>query len=314
MPEALKKNRTQRDNGSVRSGAQCEIAQTQSRSMALKSGLLRSLTELPAMPDIVMKAQVALSDPDSHIRELVKVVEIEPAIVTRILRLANSSYYGCRKEIASVQHASTILGYKILGEIITLAGVSNLLNHTLIGYRLDSADAWRHSVAVAAGSRLIARDRFPELENDAFAAGLIHDSGKLVLDRYVYDHRDEFEAVMQNGNTSFLAAEREIFGFDHAEIASEFCKKWNIPSKQAQAIQFHHGPSVSGKNPLAYILHVADMLAMQTDFGTGNDSHLYKPEKGAMEFLELDDEAQMHLMQEMADMVETISSHMDITA
>ncbi len=281
--------------------------------MALKFGLLRSLNELPAMPDIVLKAQTILSDPNFHMRQLVNVVEIEPAIVTRVLKIANSAYYGCSKRVASVHHASTMLGYEVLRDVVTLAGVSSLLNHSLRGYGLEANDAWRHSMAVAAGSKIIARQKFPAIENDAFTAGLLHDTGKLILDQYVYDHRDDFETAMQNGQKTFLWAEREIFGFDHAEIASEFCKKWNIPSTLAVAIQLHHGPSASEKNPLAYILHAADMLAMQNNLGSGSDSHLYEPEEGTMEFLGLCERDQTKLMEEMADAVENISSDMDVT-
>lgn len=286
---------------------------TESKHMALKFGLLRSLNELPAMPEIVLKAQEVLSDPNFHMRQLVKVVEIEPAIVTRVLKIANSAYYGCSKRVASVHHASTMLGYEVLREVVTLAGVSNLLNHSLKGYGLDANDAWRHSMAVAAGSKTIARQKFPALENDAFTAGLLHDTGKLILDQYVYDHRDDFETAMQNGQKTFLWAEREIFGFDHAEIASEFCRKWNIPSTLAVAIQLHHAPSDPEKNPLAYILHAADVLAMQSNLGSGSDSHLYEPEEGTMEFLGLSERDQTRLMEEMADAVENISSDMDVT-
>ena len=251
--------------------------------------------------------------PDVNSKQLVKVVEIEPAIVTRVLKIANSAYYGASKRVASVHHASTMLGYETLRDVVTLAGVSNLLNHSLRGYRLEANDAWRHSMAVAAGSRIIAHKKFPALENDAFTAGLLHDTGKLILDQYVYDHREDFDTAMQNGQKSFLGAEREIFGFDHAEIASEFCQKWNIPPRLAVAIQLHHGPSASEENPLAYILHAADTLAMQNNLGSGSDSHLYKPEEGTMEFLGLSERDQAQLMEEMADAVENISSDMDVT-
>lgn len=313
VPEASKKKPARANEVATQPEPMHSSPKKGSGHMALKFGLLRSLNELPAMPDIVLKAQEILSDPNFHMRQLVRVVEIEPAIVTRVLKIANSAYYGCSKRVASVHHASTMLGYKTLREIVTLAGVSNLLNHSLKGYRLEANDAWRHSMAVAEGSRIIARQKFPAIENDAFTAGLLHDTGKLILDQYVYDNRADFEAAMQNGQRTFLWAEREIFGFDHAEIASEFCKKWNIPSTLAVAIQMHHGPSASEKDPLAYILHAADMLAMRNNFGSGDDSHLYEPEEGTMEFLGLGESDQTQLMGKMADAVESVSSEMDVT-
>ena len=314
--EAEKSKKTassQATNATAVTVATQKHSKKQPDGIALKSGLLRSLSDLPAMPDIVNKARSILSDPGSSVRELAKVVELEPAIATRLLRIANSAYYGFAGKVASVQHASVLLGYKTLGELVALAGVSNLMSRSLEGYGLESDDVWHHSIAVATGSRIIARRKFPELENDAFTAGLIHDTGKLILNPLVYDRRDAFDEVMQSGQKTFLWAEREILGFDHAEIASEFCEKWNIPSTQAAAIKFHHSPSLSNGNYLAYILHAADIIAMQNNLGTGIDAHLYQPEEGAMEFLGLDDHDQAHLMKEMADTVENISGDINVT-
>lgn len=191
--------------------------------MALKYGILRSIANLPAMPHVVGKAKEIISQPDSKLKDLVKVIEVEQAISARVLKIANSTYYGLSGRVSSVQHASVLLGYKTLGELITVAGISNLIGRTLEGYGLASGDMWRHSMAVAVGSRLIAGKRKPELANDAFFAGLMHDAGKLVLDRYVHERKEDFEMFMQDGQETFLNAEQAILGFDHSEIASEFC-------------------------------------------------------------------------------------------
>ena len=201
----------------------------QPSGIKLKYGILRTLDDLPAMPHVVQKAQGIMARPDSNIKELARVIELEQAIATRVLKLANSAYYGLSGKVSSVQHASVLLGFKALGDLISVAGISNLMSKDLKGYQLDSGDLWRHSIAVAFGSRIIANRKDTEFGNVAFFAGLIHDAGKLILDPYVYERKDTFDEFMADGENTFVNAEKTILGFDHSEIASELCQKWKIP-------------------------------------------------------------------------------------
>jgi len=278
--------------------------------LALKSGILRSMADLPAMPQVVSKAQGIISRPDSNIRELVRVVEIDQSISARILKLANSTYYGLSGKVSTVQHASVLLGYKTLGEVISVAGISSLMGNTLQGYGLESGDLWQHSLAVGVGSRIIAGKFNPELGNDAFLAGLLHDAGKLILDRYVYERREDFELLMQNGHDTFLTAEKEILGFDHSEIASEFCQKWKIPDNQSLAIKFHHYPSLSEGSQLAYILHMADFIATMAGLGASSDGMRYHLEDGTMEFLNLKEEELDGIKDEVVESVAEMLANM----
>jgi len=169
---------------------------------------------------------------------------------------------------------------------------------------VDSKQLWRHSLAVAFGSTIIAKKKHPALEGEIFAAGLIHDVGKTILDKQVYDRRESFEMFMHDGEETFLNAEREILGFDHAEIASELCLKWNLSEEQAQGIRHHHSPSRSQGSILAYIIHVSDYLAMNSDFGYGIDSGLYQIEQGAREFLGLKEEDDEEIINEIMKAVQ----------
>lgn len=278
--------------------------------MTLKYGILRSLGDLPAMPHVVQKAQEIIANPDSNLNELSRVIEIEQAIATRVLKLANSSYYGLSGKVSSVQHASVLLGYKTLGELITVAGISSLMGKNLKGYDLSSEDLWRHSIAVAVGSRIIASRKDPEFGNEAFFAGLVHDAGKLVLDQHVYERKDDFETFMGNGQQTFLNAEKEILGFDHSEIAFELCQKWQIPSNQSVGVKFHHYPSKSEGNELAYILHMADCIAMMNGYGAGHDSIMYQMEEGTLEFLALQDKDVNDIQNQILESVEKMSQEM----
>ena len=115
---------------------------------------------------------------------------------------------------------------------------------------------------------------------------------------------------MADGQQTFLTAEKEILEFDHSEIASEVCKNWNIPESLTIAIKYHHYPSRSQGNELAYIVHMADVVAMMTGLGLGIDGLVYEADEAAMEFLGLQQEDLNHLMAEVLESVQKISDQM----
>ncbi len=276
------------------------------RGEALQKVILRRLKELPPMPQVMFKAREVMSDPKSNFKALADILESDQAMATRVLRLSNSAYYGLAGKVSSVQHAAVLLGYQTVGEIVSMAGSSSLLGNSLRGYKLDSGDLWQHSLAVAISSRIIAKKVYPDYENDAFAAGLIHDSGKLVLDRYLLERGVAFDSFLEDGEQTFLDAEKNILGFDHAEIAAEMCKSWKIPNILIKAIGYHHYPSRSNENKLAYIIHVADSLSLMSGLGTGIDGMLYKMDPNALEFIGLREDLIQGIIEETVESVQKI--------
>jgi putative nucleotidyltransferase with HDIG domain len=278
------------------------VGESPADGTALKEKILRSLKDLPPMPQVAQKAREVMAKPSSSFSDLAKVIETDQAIVTRILKIANSPYYGLSGKVSSVQHAAVILGSKTLMEMLNLACSTEILGKTLTGYNLDAGDLWVHSLAVAAGSQIIAKRVSPELEQDAFSAGLIHDVGKLILDPYIQERKDTFQAFVDEGNETFLNAEKHILGFDHAELAAEACRKWQIPSKIAAAIRYHHDPVKD--DILSFIVHTADAVAMMSGIGSGLDGMLYTLNPEAMKVLKLEPDDLSIMMGQVAEFVE----------
>jgi len=273
----------------------------------LKLKVLRSLKELPPMPQVVVKAQEIITNPDSSTKELARIIETDQAIVAKALKLANSAYFGLSGKVSSIDHVSVLLGYKTLGELISMAACSRLMGSTLKGYRAESGVLWRHSLAVAFGSKIIANQKKPDLASDALIAGLLHDAGKIILDQPIFERKEIFEEFMKDGKQTFLKAEKQILGFDHADIASDVCKRWRIPQSIAIPIKYHHYPSRSEGDELAYILHMADSIAMMSDHGTGIDDVLYQMDDTVMEFLGLQDNDVSDIMGQVVKAVESAS-------
>ena len=280
----------------------------------LKMEMLQKLADLPAIPQVVFKAREIMADANSGIKDVVRVIETDQAITTKILKTANSVYYGMSGKVSTIQHALIVLGYKIIGEIITLASSSGLLDKTLKGYGLGSGDLWRHSISVGIGSRIIAKKKNSDLEETAFSTGLMHDAGKLVLDKYVLERKETFNEIMDHGRETFINAEQRIFGFNHAEIGFDVCRHWGIPEDIALSIRYHHLPLKSKKNELAYIVSLADTIVNMADslatmggMGTGVETMMYMIDDRIIKFLGIQEEEIKPIMDEIQESVKKLT-------
>jgi putative nucleotidyltransferase with HDIG domain len=190
---------------------------------------------------------------------------------------------------------------------VTLAGAEGILDGKLPGYGYDSKDLWKHSLAVAFGSKIIANSKNPDLVKEAHMAGLIHDVGKIILDSYIVEKKEEIESFMEKEEKTFLDAESQYFGFNHAEIASEVCKKWNFPESLIFPIKHHHQPGNSDGNELCYILHMADYVAILSGIGYDRDDILYELEEGTMDFFGFKNEDVSELVLKVTESVNKIA-------
>jgi len=225
---------------------------------SLKNAILQTMEDLPPNLQTVLKAKKTLANEDADFEALKRVLETDQSMVAKILKIANSSYYGMSGKISSLKHAITMLGLKTLCQVITLAGTGNFLNQPLKGYNFTEKEVRDHSLAVGFGSRSLAALVSPAAEEDAFIAGLLHDAGKIMLSPYVAEHQLSLKAGAQN---AICDLEKRVLECDHTEIAADVFSQWRFPDSVVDAIRFHHAPDQSGGTELAYILNAADTLA-----------------------------------------------------
>ena len=251
------------------SDAVAGYSQKPSAVAARKAKILRGLVNLPPMPHIILKAREIIADPDSSLKDLADTIETDQALVAKVLTLANSAYYGVSGMVSSIQHASVLLGQKTLVQLITISASSSLLNQKLKSYQVAPDEMWKHSLACAFGARRLCEKIHPDLVEDAFVAGLLHDAGKIILDPYLERHKDEFDRLSRQMDRPFFEIEKAIIGFDHAEIMARACRLWRFPEAQSDAIRFHHGPLDSENGQLAFVIHAADILAKSAGYAAG---------------------------------------------
>ncbi len=271
----------------------------------LKEEVTRNFKKLYPMPHVMLKSRQLMNDPNSDFRQISQLLKTDPALASRILKTANSAYFGLRGRVSSIQHAVALLGSKLLIQIITLVIQSKMLSGTLPGYGIDSGGLWRHSLTVAVGSDILSKKVAPEYSGEAFLAGLLHDVGKIILDEYILQRQEAFKALQETMNQTVNDAEIRILGFDHADIACELCIHWDMPGFVAGAIKCHHIPFDSGDNLLAHIIHIADIIANRINMDM-QPIDLDAIEKGSLERLNINEEIMEKLAQQIFAMVETL--------
>ena len=278
----------------------------------LKRKLLKGIDKLLPMPQVVLKAQNLLIDPNSRFDDLTDIIETDQEITLKILNVANSAYYSVKKEVYSVKQACVLLGLSVIGEIIMAAGTSTLFHRALEAYNMKPKDLWQHSLTTAMCSRKIADIVSPALANEAFLAGLFHDVGKMILDEHIFSRNDAFKDFLGDSPDPHYKAEKQILGFDHAELAAELCKKWKFPVAVTRAIRHHH--HLNPDDDLTCILYAADDLTRIEDRGNGNESMPDPIVDMLMELLALDEHAIGRIRLEVKESVHQIETEIFGTA
>jgi putative nucleotidyltransferase with HDIG domain len=241
----------------------------------LKKKLYSRVNELPTLPVVVPKLIQLMEDSKSDLKEITRVISFDPAFASKILKVANSSYYGFPKKIGELDRAVNILGFNMVKSLALSLGVVNTLSHGHSKKFFSEKGLWYHSVAVAICSREIVSS-FLKLKKKEhmFVVGLLHDMGKLVFDLYFTDLFEQAIYVVENKGTYSLAeSERSVIGYDHGQVGALLLERWNFPENVILPIKNHHLADVD-QNADAVdlaILRVSDALCQDFFFDSVDD-------------------------------------------
>ena len=222
---------------------------------------------MPAFPASVQQVISLTSDINSSPKQLVKVIDHDPVLTIKILKVANSAYFGLSRKIVSINHAVVYLGLNTVKHVaLAIAAIGSLPRDNDAGFDMD--DFLLHSLTTAVLTRSLARHmRVPEVEAaNFFVAGLLHDIGQVVFAQFKHK---EFAQALEKCRTEGMPlhdAEHAIIGHDHCEVGAVLCESWSFPESLVSAIRMHHVPS-AGRNDDAIrkCLFVANLLAARVN-------------------------------------------------
>ncbi len=228
--------------------------------------LIAGTVTIPTIPQTLFEINHIVNDPDGSAAEAAEVVAQDPAIASKVLRLANSSIYALRVPVSDIQHAVCILGLKILKNLVVQATIlEQFRGKQSVSTGLNAAWLWDHSIKAATAARLIVKespvDFGMELE-EAYTGGLLHDIGKILL---LTENEHGFAEAVRRSLTRqqpLFLAEKEVFGFSHADVGAVLTARWNMSERLCTAIQRHHEASEDPEEwRVATLLHIANALA-----------------------------------------------------
>jgi putative nucleotidyltransferase with HDIG domain len=230
---------------------------------AVEEQLIGMVERMPAFPVSVQKILSMTTDINCAPKDLVAVIEHDPVLTGKVLKIVNSSYFGLSKPIVSIKHAVVFVGLNTVRHLaMTIAAIGSLPRNNDAGFDMD--EYLQHSLCTGAISRILAgRCGVPKRKAaDFFVAGLLHDIGQVVLAVY---RPEEFRRVLE---ASYAyprhVVERSIFGFDHADVGALLVARWNLPADVVKAVEEHNDfERVGGSTAISDCVHVAALIMEQ---------------------------------------------------
>lgn len=253
-------------------------------SAELRAAVCAKIDEIPALPSIVPRLLSILRNDEASVSEIAEVIAYDPSLTSKILRVANSAYYGFSGQVSELRRAVLLIGLRV---VKTLALSIPIVHRFPTGTQLSGfsqTGLWIHSLAVGTLAQWIAqRLRKPKAES-LFLAGTLHDIGKIVFSEYFGPLFEEALDNVRAGNAQFLwESEQETFGMEHGELAALILTRWKFPGEIIEPIALHHAaelPPESDRLSVA-ILKLANTIAQELE--VGSDGNVTAPPYDLME-------------------------------
>jgi putative nucleotidyltransferase with HDIG domain len=229
--------------------------------------LFTRISEISTLPTVAQQIIQIAGDERSGASDLLRAIETDPAMAARVLRRVNSSYYALRNNVADLQMAISLLGFREVRNLALTVYVARIFRDCGdIGYYNREA-LWDHLVAVAAGARLICQVCRRGSPDEAYTAGLLHDIGLILMDQYLRNHFCKVIQQLSETETT-PQVEHKVFPFDHGELGAFVIERWNFAQQIVDAARFHHTPETykGAHGDIVHAVAVANYLVSRSGF------------------------------------------------
>lgn len=224
-----------------------------------KEDILTRLHQLPSLPCIVQEVIASFSDTNLDTALLSHKIAQDQGLSAKMLRVANSTFYGLPRKVGSIQDAIMVLGFDTVRSMALSAGMVQAFPSTP-SCLFDRKSYWERSFRVAAITHALSEE-FRHGQQLAYTAGMFHDIGQLIMDLYLPQRFTEILRHQANTGADLRELELSEFGFDHAEIGADLIRLWNFPSEIEQVVRYWHRPELQTSfEPLVCLVHTAELL------------------------------------------------------
>lgn len=217
---------------------------------------------VPALSNVVTKIIALADNPTVSGQQVAEIVGKDQSMVTAILKIVNSPFYGLNRRVSSISHAIVLLGYRTIRNVALSTTLLNTFGKKKKEGFFDRTRCWRHAIATAACAKVLAEHVGDTDAEEAFLAGLIHDMGSIILDHYFSDEFEEALELAMKESIPLLEAEARTFGMTHADVGKLVAEKWNFPAEVCAAIGTHHDFEAARQlGGLPILVYVANLLS-----------------------------------------------------
>jgi HD-like signal output (HDOD) protein len=233
--------------------------------------ILDKMQDLPTLPTVYAKVTNLMNNPKSSINDIAKIIEVDQSLTSKILRLVNSSFFGFSRKVVSINQAIVLMGFNtIRNTVLSVSVFKGFSGHTNHGF--DLQQFWKHAIACGIISSVLDQKLRAGFRDEAFVAGLLHDMGKVILNRYFASEFNLTISFAKESQVSFYNSERSVIGFSHDEVGEYLADKWQLPFSLVETVALHHQPDNIRSNPkLVSIINLADTMTYNLGFGFLND-------------------------------------------
>jgi HD-like signal output (HDOD) protein len=223
--------------------------------------LCAGIQSFPTLPAIVSQVMGIIAKPESSAKDLMEVISPDQALTFKILKVANSAFYGRARAVATLDQALMVLGFEEIRNLVVSTAVFNNFQRIKTIPIISIHKFWEHSFLCGLAARIIAKET-KAAGGELFVAGLVHDIGKLAICTVLPQEFQNVVAAAENNDLETFCAEQQILGITHAEIGMRIARRWMMPENLVAAIGYHHQPAMSeSQTPYPIIIHLADRLS-----------------------------------------------------
>lgn len=271
--------------------------------------LINKSLELVSPPTTYSQLNTLIHDDTASADDISQVINSDPALATRLLKIVNSPYYGFPSQISTISRAITIVGTSELTQLVLATSVINAFKG-IPADLIRMQDFWHHSIACAVTASQIAKTNKMPAAEQFFIAGLLQNIGSLVLYQTVPELAKEAMTSALFGNETLYEAEQRILGFDHAQVGEALAEKWRLPAGLTETIRHHHTPSQAENYPIeTAVVHTSDiMVSAAACFGHTGDRHVPRLDKQAWQKLKLNEQQLPAIMEQVISKVDGLTA------
>ncbi len=223
--------------------------------------IVKEITTLVTMPAVYYRILNLVENENSTAAEIGEIIAQDTSLTARLLRIANSAFYGFPSSIETVSRAITVIGLRELRDLVLATSAIEAFDHIPLDLA-NMTSFWNHSLYTGVCARILATRNKVLHSERLFVAGLLHDIGHLIM--FLKLPKQLRNCMVQAGreDIDIQVAERRLLGFDHAELGSALLRYWKLPDSLIQTVQYHHEPALAEKfRQECAIVHVANILA-----------------------------------------------------